>query len=92
MALSQADNMSCGSCLMHASCQKECEHVSASSRWKALTLSYILPFLLMLAGMIIAQSIGWSDAAIGGVAIGIVGLYYGILWLVRQQIDKSLTK
>lgn len=92
MAISKANSMSCGSCLMRESCQTECEQVSASSRWKALLLSYILPFILMLSGMIIAQSIGWSDAAIGGVAIGIIGVYYGVLWLVRKQIDKSLTK
>ena len=86
------NSIACGSCLVRNTCQTVCNEsqVPTKTRWKAITIAYIVPFVLLIAAVILVEWLGYSEELAGGAAIVVVGVYYGLLWLVRKSIDKRL--
>lgn len=60
-----------------------------SQGFKALLYGYLLPFILLMAVLIIATSINISEGIAGLLAIGILAPYYLVLYLMRNQMKKS---
>lgn len=52
----------------------------------ALFIGYLLPFILMLAGMVITSFFTESDLIKGLVALGLLPLYYTSLFLLKNNI------
>gem|GEM_PF-3723874 len=81
------DEIACGSCILKEKCtinQDDC--FTRRQRWKAVTLAYILPFVF-LAGAIVAVSfITNNEYIIGGVALGTLVVYYGLLYIKKPKI------
>ena len=53
----------------------------ASMGHKAVWLAYVVPLLVLVAG--------GSELLAGLAAIGAVGLYYGVIWLLRDRLRKD---
>lgn len=64
--------------------------ISESNGYVAVFLSYIVPVLLILASIITATKVGYSEAAGGICGLGIMALYFIVLYLLRKKIDKKL--
>ncbi len=58
---------------------------------KAVFLAYVMPLILMVLSIVIANQLGTSEAVSG--LVGIVALlpYFIILWLFRHKLDKEFT-
>lgn len=57
--------------------------------YKALFLGYVLPLILVLFFLITLTSILGSEAKAGLVSLFILAIYYGILYLSKDSIDKQ---
>jgi len=72
------------------------EQVEVSVRerlaWRAVLVAYVLPFLVVV-GAITAVSLctNWDDAAAGGIAIASVALYYLVLSLFRNRLQRQFS-
>lgn len=64
--------------------------ISQSNGYIAVFLSYIVPVLLILASIITASKIGYSEVAGAICGLGIMALYFIVLYLLRKKIDKKL--
>jgi len=58
----------------------------ASMGHKAVWLAYVLPLVVMAAALLGTLAAGGSELLAGGVAIGAVALWYGVLWLFRERL------
>ncbi|MBR6018171.1 MAG: SoxR reducing system RseC family protein [Paludibacteraceae bacterium] len=60
--------------------------------WRAVVIAYVVPFLV-LVGMIAAVSIwtAWDDAVAGGTAIAATALYYLVLSLFRNRLQRQFS-
>ena len=58
---------------------------------KAVWLSYVLPLILMMAAILILTGLGVSELICGIGAIGVIALYYLLLFLFRKQVKKEYT-
>ncbi len=56
---------------------------------KALLLSYLIPFLVVLLTLFVAGSLSDSEAAMGLSALIVLAVYYLILYSFRNQIKQS---
>lgn len=65
--------------------------MSSSMGFQAVFLGYILPFLLILAGLILTGLYTSNEAVIGLVALGLLPLYYGVLYIIRRRIREHFT-
>lgn len=65
--------------------------MSSTMGFQAVFLGYILPFLLILTGLIIAGFYTSNEAILGLTALGLLPFYYGILYLVRHRIREHFT-
>ena len=77
----------CGACLLRARCTAVSDNkYSCRQRWKALFLGYILPFIFLAAAIVLTDLLSDNEALIGGVALGVVALYYLILFAKKPKI------
>lgn len=56
--------------------------------FRALFLGYILPFLILMAALIIVLSITNDEGLAGLVSIGLIIPYYIVLWLRKDKIKE----
>lgn len=58
---------------------------------KAVTIAYIVPFLFVLTVLLVMLNIfKCSELLSGSVALGILVLYYLVLYLFRNKIEKDI--
>jgi sigma-E factor negative regulatory protein RseC len=58
---------------------------------KALVLGFGLPFLLMIAVLVIVLHITDNEGVAALSALGSLLLYYGLLWLRRESIQRGIS-
>lgn len=56
---------------------------------QAVFLAYFLPFLLILASLILTTKYINNEVTAGLISLGVLFPYYGLLWLLRNRISKS---
>lgn len=59
--------------------------------WLAVLLAYIIPFLLLVAAVAGFGHMGWSEARSGTAALVSVAVYYVILRLFRDRLQRKFT-
>lgn len=65
--------------------------LKSSKGMKAVWLSYIVPLILMMATILILSGIGVSELICGLGAIGVIAVYYLLLFLFRNKLKKEYT-
>jgi sigma-E factor negative regulatory protein RseC len=63
--------------------------LSQSHGFKAVFLGYILPFLIVLASLVILLKLTNNEALAGLISIFSLLPYYLILWMLRGKINES---
>ena len=58
----------------------------ASMGHKAVWLAYVIPLVVMVAALLGTLAAGGSELLAGGLAIGAVALWYGVVWLLRDRL------
>ena len=58
----------------------------ASMGHKAVWLAYVIPLLVMVAALLGTLAAGGSELLAGGLAIGAVALWFGVVWLLRDRL------
>ena len=58
---------------------------------KALVLGFGLPFLLMIAVLVIVLHVTDNEGVAALSALGSLMLYYGLLWLRRKSIQRGIS-
>ena len=60
--------------------------------WKAVLLGYILPFVVMMAVLFILHlTTDWDEAVTGTLALCSIALYYLVLRLFRNRLQKAFS-
>lgn len=54
--------------------------------FKALLIGYVLPFVVMILAMVVSKIFWESDLIVGLLSIGVLSLYYLILFLLKNKI------
>lgn len=65
--------------------------VREQAGWLAVFLAYIIPFLLLVAAVAGFDHMGWSEAKAGTAALVSVAVYYVILRLFRDKLQRKFT-
>lgn len=60
-----------------------------SMGYKALFLGYILPFILLVLTLVILLSISLPEGTAGLLSLGMLGIYYLLLYLSRSRIGNA---
>ena len=60
--------------------------LKASMGHKAVWLAYVLPLVVMVAGLLVSLGVGASELLSGAVSILAAVLYYIVLWLFRDRL------
>ena len=63
--------------------------ISRSLGIKALFLGYVLPLIILVAALIILMKLIQQEWAIGILALASLGVYYFLLYLFRNRINKG---
>ncbi|MCQ2341947.1 MAG: SoxR reducing system RseC family protein [Paludibacteraceae bacterium] len=78
---------SCHSCALKTVCkQTEEDCFTRGQRWKAITLAYLVPLVLVIGLIAIGSFFKRSEFEMAIKAILGVALYYFILWLTKPKI------
>jgi sigma-E factor negative regulatory protein RseC len=65
--------------------------VSEVMGMRAAVWAYIVPFFILLGGLIVTlRLLGWGEVAGGLSSLGLMCLYYVGLWLMRRRIEKEI--
>lgn len=56
---------------------------------RAVVFAYVIPLLLVVAGLVCAHVAGLGDGGSALVALATLVPYYAALWLLRGRVDKS---
>ena len=59
--------------------------------WLAVLLAYIIPFVLLVAAVAGFGKVGWSEAKAGTAALVSVAIYYIVLRLFRDRLQRKFT-
>lgn len=60
--------------------------------WKAVLLAYILPFVVMMAVIVVLNfTTPWDEAIVGALSLCAVALYYIVLSVFRNRLQKQFT-
>ena len=65
--------------------------VREQAGWLAVFLAYIIPFLLLVAAVAGFDKMGWSEAKAGTAALVSVAVYYIILRMFRDKLQRKFT-
>ena len=57
---------------------------------RAVFLAYVVPFLVLLVSLLVLLEAGLSEAAAGLISLGVLALYYIVLWLMRRRIEREI--
>lgn len=77
----------CIACALKDKCLQTAEDCcTRRQRWKALLLGYILPFVVLAGSIVVMSIIGLDELILGGIALGVVAVYYFVLWLCKPKI------
>ena len=61
----------------------------ASMGHKAVWLAYVVPLVLMVAALLGTLAAGGAELMAGLVAIAVVGVYYLVIWLLRDKLKNA---
>ncbi len=64
--------------------------VSEVMGMKAAVYAYIIPFFILIGGLLLTTRLGWGEVAAGLSSLGVMCLYYVVLWLFRRRIEKEI--
>lgn len=64
--------------------------VSEVMGMKAATYAYIIPFFILLGALLLTVHIGWTESAAGLTSLGVMCLYYVVLFFFRNRIEKEI--
>ncbi len=56
---------------------------------KATLLAYIIPFIILMASLIVLTSIGLSEGVSGIISILLLAPYYIVLYLLKNKLQKT---
>lgn len=59
--------------------------------WLAVVLAYVIPFVLLVAAVAGLDRLGWSEGLAGTGALVSVAVYYLILRLFRNKLQRKFT-
>ena len=60
--------------------------------WKAVLLAYILPFMVMMAVIVVLDfTTHWDEAIVGAISLCAIALYYLGLSVFRNRLQKQFT-
>ena len=59
--------------------------------WLAVVLAYVIPFVLLVVAVAGLNKLGWSEAWAGTGALVSVAVYYLILRLFRDRLQRKFT-
>lgn len=59
--------------------------------WLAVVIAYVIPFVLLVAAVAGLGKLGWSEAKAGTGALLSVAVYYGVLRLFRDKLQRKFT-
>lgn len=62
-----------------------------STGYKAVVLSYLIPIVIVIAGLITLSSLSASELTAGLVSISLLVPYFLILYLFRKRINRNFT-
>jgi sigma-E factor negative regulatory protein RseC len=62
-----------------------------STGYKAVVLSYLIPLVIVITGLITLNSLSASELTAGLVSISLLVPYFLILYLFRKKINRSFT-
>ena len=65
--------------------------VREQAGWLAVLLAYVLPFVLLVAAVAVFGQLGWSEAQAGTAALLSVAVYYVILRMFRDKLQRQFT-
>ena len=63
--------------------------LKATMGFKAVWLAYVVPLFVLLAALLALLQLGCSELLSGLVAIGLVGVYYLIIFLFRKKLQNE---
>ena len=58
---------------------------------KAIWLAYVVPLLVLMASILVLSLLHLHEAAVGLVSVGVVALYYIVLFFFRNKLSKIFT-
>ena len=58
---------------------------------KAAWISYVIPLAVLMALILILTSVGVNEFISAGAAIAGVGIYYFVIWLLRERLNNEFT-
>jgi len=64
--------------------------ISSSMGLKGAFFAYFLPVVVVLSGIIVMQQYGIGDFVSGIVALAILALYFLLLWIFKDKIEKNI--
>ncbi|MDR2894865.1 MAG: SoxR reducing system RseC family protein [Alistipes sp.] len=64
--------------------------VSETMGMKAALWAYIIPFFILLGGLMITTRLRLGEATAGLTSLGVMCLYYVVLWFFRRRIEKEI--
>lgn len=64
--------------------------VSETMGMKAATYAYIIPFFILLGSLVLTLRLGWSETAAGLSSLGLMCVYYVVLFFFRRRIEKEI--
>lgn len=56
----------------------------------AVVLAYVLPLIVIVAGLVTCKQLGYSDGVAGAVSLATLLPYYLILYITRNKLRKEL--
>lgn len=62
-----------------------------SAGMRAVVLSYLVPFFIVIGGLFIFQSLSTNELTAGLISIALLVPWFLILYLFRKKIDRSFT-
>ena len=65
--------------------------ISEGQGMLAVLLGYVFPLIFLIGGIIAGLNMGLNELASAGIAFGVTGLYYLILYFTRKKTMKRFT-
>jgi Positive regulator of sigma E activity len=65
--------------------------VREEAGWLAVLLAYVIPFVLLVAAVAGFGQLGWSEVKAGTAALVSVAVYYVILRMFRDKLQRKFT-
>ena len=65
--------------------------VREQAGWLAVLLAYVLPFVLLVAAVAVLGQLGWSEEQAGTAALLSVAVYFVILRMFRDKLQRQFT-